>query len=407
MRILFVHLGVTPGGATQSLRILVQELHSLGEEVYLIVPSISDRVLMESLSVHCKKVAVINVGQFHSNQAGHSSLRAIVREGFYYWCNRRRLRDFVRDHKIDLVHLNSTVLAHLLRYLKVTDVHTCVHVRELLASHHDPFGLGRMLIRQIRRFADQIICISENETAPFSDMMNVSVIHNSFDGRSAPENPHYSGVPKSINVFMMADFHRSKGHLQFLLAIRHFLDNYPGIAEKCNFLISGVRKREGHGILARIKGTVIRNFYDEFAELMATLRLTDVVRIKPPTPDVRRELAWASVLVRPSLAGDPWGRDIIEAMAAGKAVIATGKYSKFVRPGYNGILVDVNNPEAIAHALAEIAHDDAKLAQYSTNSQALALLLFDPHVNTRKVLAVYQRMISTYGIVQTEQHAPD
>ena len=39
----------------------------------------------------------------------------------------------------------------------------------------------------------------------------------------------------------------------------------------------------------------------------------------------------SDILIRPTREYNPMGRDVLEAMSAGKAVISVGKYDKFVK----------------------------------------------------------------------------
>ena len=50
-------------------------------------------------------------------------------------------------------------------------------------------------------------------------------------------------------------------------------------------------------------------------------------------PDPERVLAAAGLLIKPTRESNPWGRDFIEALAAGKPVASFGTYSKFVEDG--------------------------------------------------------------------------
>ena len=64
--------------------------------------------------------------------------------------------------------------------------------------------------------------------------------------------------------------------------------------------------------------------------------------------DVEPVLEGCDILIRPSRGNDPWGRDVIEAMAHGKPVIATGSYDRFVEDGINGYFFSEYDSQAIA-----------------------------------------------------------
>jgi len=90
----------------------------------------------------------------------------------------------------------------------------------------------------------------------------------------------------------------------------------------------------------------------------AALGLDDRVRLVGYWPNVAEALAAVDVFVLPSLMeGHPLA--ILEAMAAGKPVVATrvGGNSEAVEDGVTGLLVPPRDPEALASAIAALACD--------------------------------------------------
>ena len=65
-------------------------------------------------------------------------------------------------------------------------------------------------------------------------------------------------------------------------------------------------------------------------------------------------LKMADVLIRLTRRNDPWGRDIIEALAFGKPVIATGTWDGFVKHYQNGFLVTPYSTALVSHYLDKI-----------------------------------------------------
>jgi glycosyltransferase involved in cell wall biosynthesis len=106
-------------------------------------------------------------------------------------------------------------------------------------------------------------------------------------------------------------------------------------------------ERLGDGRLAFVGG----------GPLAAELEGRPGVRVAGPVPHdrVARWVAAADVVAQPSLV-EPFGQALLEAMAAGRSVVATrvGGPPEFVAPGA-GVLVDPLDEEAIAAALAEAA----------------------------------------------------
>jgi len=63
------------------------------------------------------------------------------------------------------------------------------------------------------------------------------------------------------------------------------------------------------------------------------------------------------IMVRPALSADPWGRDIIEAMALGKPVIATGNSEFFIKNNENGFLVPPSDPLTMSEKIITLIND--------------------------------------------------
>ena len=96
----------------------------------------------------------------------------------------------------------------------------------------------------------------------------------------------------------------------------------------------------------------------EYAE---RCNVSDMVRFLGHVAHTDRVLASCDALISPSRLSHPWGRAIIEALAAGKPVVATGTYDRFVKPGVTGLLHATYDPQAMARDLVMLA-DDAEFA---------------------------------------------
>jgi glycosyltransferase involved in cell wall biosynthesis len=395
MKILFIGHGLNFGGASESLFILINGLLKLGHTVKVVVPVVHDQVAkfrLENLGV---SVTIIDCGQFHSNQCGRTPFYRLPLEMVKFYRYKSRLIEYIRRNGFDVVHLNSSVLAHLLKPIKKSKAANIVfiHIRELLSSQYDPYFIGATLIKNINQWADWVVCISENEAVRLKQNTNISVVYNPFDFDPSKvviaKEPEISG---KYRILMMGQFHQGKGQIDFLRAIRLFIDNSPELAAQCSFVLLGYMKRNKSGFLRRLKSWLSKSYEKQFFEVLREFKLENLVEIIPYKKDIKSELDSASIVVRPSISGDPWGRDIIESMSHGKAIIATGTYAGFVRPGINGELVAPCNPIEIAEALKKIVPDN--IERYGKKSFELATQLFNADAHAKNINDLYMKVTS-------------
>jgi phosphatidylinositol alpha-mannosyltransferase len=105
-----------------------------------------------------------------------------------------------------------------------------------------------------------------------------------------------------------------------------------------------------------------------------------------------RALGEADVLVAPSLAGESFGMVLIEAMAAGTPVVASGiaGYNDVVSDGVDGVLVPPANPQALAEELQLLWHEPARRAAMGAAGRVSAKRYAWPRV-ADEVTDVYER----------------
>ena len=97
--------------------------------------------------------------------------------------------------------------------------------------------------------------------------------------------------------------------------------------------------------------------------------------IRQDIPDILRE---AAVLVLPSVTPEPFGRTLVEGMAAGCAVVATaaGGPVDIVEDGVSGVLVAPDNSEALAASLVALLDEPDRMRRLGEAGQARAQACF-------------------------------
>lgn len=147
--------------------------------------------------------------------------------------------------------------------------------------------------------------------------------------------------PDAAAILYVANLFPYKGHLDLVEAAAAVAARFP----KARFLLAGREEGTGAQVRSRIEA----------------LGLRDHVRLLGPRDDVAALMAAADLIVHPSHE-EGFSNTILEAMAAGKAVVATavGGIPEAVEEGVTGVLVPPRSPERLAEALLSLLENPAR-----------------------------------------------
>jgi glycosyltransferase involved in cell wall biosynthesis len=114
--------------------------------------------------------------------------------------------------------------------------------------------------------------------------------------------------------------------------------------------------------------------------------------------ELAMELAEASIVALPSLWPEPFGLVGIEALAAGRPVIAslTGGVGDWLQDGVNGLAVKPGDVDALARALGELLEDPARQAELGAAGQAMVAARFSPERHVERLLEAYRSARSSW-----------
>jgi glycosyltransferase involved in cell wall biosynthesis len=122
-----------------------------------------------------------------------------------------------------------------------------------------------------------------------------------------------------------------------------------------------------------------------------------------------RELAEASVLALPSVWPEPFGLVGIEALAAGRPVVAsaTGGIEDWLEHGVNGLRVPAGDPAALAAALNELLADPARQATMGESGRQLVAARFSRERHVAALGDAYRAARASWiGETPPDTHAP-
>jgi phosphatidylinositol alpha-mannosyltransferase len=191
--------------------------------------------------------------------------------------------------------------------------------------------------------------------------------------------------------------------------VRRFADAEPIPVRRAgpNILFVGrfTEPRKGLKYLLRAMPLVQQQFPDarltvvgagkpeKFAGLMERHRVTGVDFVGlVPAAELPRYYAACDVFCAPSIARESFGIVLLEAMAAGRPVVAGDNlgYASVMRHGREGLLVPPRNPQALALALVRVLAD-GELRRLMAEQGRQTAAQYDWPILARRVLDVYDR----------------
>ncbi|MBL8023369.1 MAG: glycosyltransferase family 4 protein [Elusimicrobia bacterium] len=397
MKIAYLTNFLTYGGGTRSLFLLLKSLGPMHLEKKVLVsehPTDSfERVFLK----HCGSVELIK------NKPLSPGASCVT------LCRRRMESPVPLIHSLslwkpDIVHINGVIYPHLLEEIKKQlQCAVIVHVREHRKQKGALWGGGaswNFAIKQIYRWADAIIAISDVEAEYFRGHPNLHVIPNPFDF-SVIKKPRSGireefGIQKKVLLIgVLSDCYRSKGQLDFVEAMGLVAKRFPGM--EVLGVMMGSRpllyfwrywNRQETG----------RQFYGrQIRKRISSLGLDKRILFLPHREDIFGVLNDLDVMVRPSRLGDPWGRDVIEAMAFGKPVVATGTSNYYVENEITGYLVPPYREDLLADRIEDLIRDSSKRKSFGERGQEKVWKMCDLQNYGHRIMDLYDNLLRNQG----------
>jgi glycosyltransferase involved in cell wall biosynthesis len=144
-------------------------------------------------------------------------------------------------------------------------------------------------------------------------------------------------------------------------------------------------------IVGEIRQGEDKKYFDEFLTLHPNLQI--IVTGYAPSSELPKYLAAMDIFVHPSLR-DGMPNAILEAMACGKAVIATqvGGIKDVVEDGKNGIIVNVNDENMLTEKILELLDNTKRRSDLGKNARELIINRFTLEKELEANLDIYRRL---------------
>jgi len=332
-----------PGGVNSHIHHLADHFVARGHEVRIIAPA-SD---VRNLSPYA-----IVIGRPRSIPAGGSIARMSTSP---------RLADPVRrilaEEQFDVVHVHEPLVSFMtiqfLRFSKAVNVGTFHAARE---SGARLYVYTRRLLKDCFRRLDGKIAVSQAAAALIAPHFPgyYNIIPNGVDVErfSAPAAPLPELDDGMTNILFVGRLEKRKG-LRYLL--RAFEQVKQARPQTRLVVVGGYDARQ-------------KRAYERW---MKESGLSDVAFVGfVPLETLPRYHHSAHIFCAPNTGNESQGIVLLEAMAAGKAIVATrvGGNREVIIDGDNGLLVEPEDPRALAEAISTLLNDSALSERMSCRS---------------------------------------
>jgi len=268
-----------------------------------------------------------------------------------------RLSSELRRRRIDIVHTNS-LKSDILggAAAKLAGIPVIWHVRDRIDSDYLP-GPAVRVFRWLARWLPT--CVIANSAATLRTLERQS----SPDTPAAPQGPrvppHYHVVHDGADASQVTA-ERKEENAAPLVGLVGRISPWKGqhIFLKAASLVRSQFPQAKFQIIGAALFSE-SEYEQQIRRLAESLNLTQAVEFTGFREDVPDLIANLDVLVHASTTGEPFGLVIVEAMAAGKPVVATngGGVPEIVVDGVTGLLVPMGDDHAMAKAISRFLAD--------------------------------------------------
>ncbi len=309
----------------------------------------------------------------------------------------RTLLKLVIKMNPDIIHINDKAAMAVGISLKKSGIPIVQHLRSNF--HKTRFRFNKWLsVRLTKKYTDQFIAISEDETDGFDDSPNLQIIYNTI-------HPILSANAIANKKNICEEFKINKGDAVICyVGLYNELKGAWDYIKTCGILKKMLPEKRWHFLfIAPIPGEEVKmndngqliHPYDKAKKLAAEVGIQNEIIFTGYRKDALSLIAASDLLLIMNKQG-VLGRQPFEAMSVGVPVIAVaGQSSKtnIVRTGINGVLLNTYSPELIAREAAGLITNEEYRHKLGVAGKEIANAEFNPHINSQKVVALYHKLI--------------
>ncbi|MBR9831430.1 glycosyltransferase family 4 protein [bacterium] len=266
-----------------------------------------------------------------------------------------------QKHSFDSAYVNTLSTSFILPFLKQFKISSYIHVHEIIDS---PKAIGWFTAQLANRYAKKVVCVSaavEKGLIRYSKRIaqKIVVIHNGID-QIVVKPKIARGL---LKFYLFGRIMPKKGQWYLLEALKQLtLDQLKDV----QFTLMG----------GAVPGQ--EESLQELEKAIEKAGLKDIVIIKEFAPNITLAMEDADICLVPSMMKDPFPTTVLEAMSAGRPVIATnhGGAKEAIADSNGGLLVDPGKPSQLADSILQLIKGKATLPAMGRSAQKKYLSAF-------------------------------
>lgn len=374
--VLFVHQSADLYGSDKVLLDLALGIQRRGITPIVLLPShgpLTERLLAADIETHAVNVAKLSRAAFSA--AGMIRLPMEIVNAL------RQIDRIVANRRIDIVHSNTLAVLAGALWAKWRSIPHLWHVHELIVS---PKVAHSGFPRLVSWLSDLVMC---NSTLTQKWILDVSpnlagrtkVVWNGVS-RNSKASQATKPEAKAVAVALVGRINRLKGQPVLVEAANRLWDR--GVRNVTYLLVGSPPAGQEHYLV-------------NLRRLISSSPAKNTIVLRDFVNDVWSIWDNCDIAVVPSTEPESFGLVAIEAMAAGKPVIASahGGLLDIVVDGETGILVPPNDAEALANAIAKLADDPSLRVRYGEAGRKRQADLFSLDQQIDKTSNCYESMM--------------
>jgi len=299
------------------------------------------------------------------------------------------LAHLIRQEDVDIVHSNTLGVIPGALAARLTRKPHVWHVHEIIVH---PGFLWRLTSWLLPRFSDQVVVVSgpTRDHLCAADKRNAeitTVIHNGIDtsrfdamsGQGQQVREEWGVAADQPLVGMVGRISHWKGQDYFLKVAGTVAEQHPA----AHFAVVG----------GTFPGQ--ERLVNDLNRLAADLDLIGRITVSDFRTDIPAVLDAFDIFVLPSILPDPFPTVVLEAMAAGKPVVANahGGSIEMVEHGATGYLIEPDRPDLFAKAIGDLIEEPEKRQAMGQRGRERRKALFSLGPFVEKWTAVYDELV--------------